>query len=231
MPDTHWSVVHRLTSPDTTVRGAALAEVCRSYWQPLYTLARAWGRSPADAEDLTQGFLADLCERGDLGELSPARGRFRSLLMIAFKNHLTDTVRQAKAQRRGGGREVVPLEFAGAEQRFQRALAVETDHAALFDRQWAVTIVERATATCRDEFVQRGKAAEFDALEAVLAPGADAPGYEELGRRLGRSEAAIATKVKRLRAMFGQHLRHAVADTVAGPADVDDELKYLIRLL
>lgn len=231
MPATRWSIIHRLKTDDTRARSAALAEVCRLYWRPLYTLARAWGRSPHDAEDLTQGFLASLCERGDLGEVAPERGRFRSLLQAAFRNHVTDAARQARTQRRGGTCETIPLDFTGAEQRFQRALTVEADRGALFDRQWALTIVQRAAETCRAEFDQRGQAAVFDLLEPVLVPGSDAPDYATLGRALGLSEAAVATRVKRFRTTFGQHLRRAVGDTVAGPAEVDEELKYLIRLI
>ena len=116
MPETHWSVIHRLAAEDTVGRDRALAEVCRTYWQPLYALARVWGRSPHDAEDLTQGFFSGFCERGSLGEVSPERGRFRSLLVTAFRNYSTDALRRSKAQHRGGR-----VEQGGVRPRRRRA--------------------------------------------------------------------------------------------------------------
>jgi RNA polymerase sigma factor (sigma-70 family) len=231
MPETHWSVIHRLKAEDTVGRDRALAEVCRTYWQPLYSLARAWGRSPHDAEDLTQAFFSGFCERGGLGEVSPERGRFRSLLVTAFRNHSTDTARRSQAQCRGGRVEQVTLDFAAAEARFQAALAVEPDQTRLCDRQWALAVLEHAMATCRQEWAEKGRAQEFDALEPVLAPGPDAPSYADLGQRLALTEANVATKVKRLRASVGEHLRRTVADTVMNPVEVRDELTYLVSLL
>lgn len=231
MPETHWSVIHRLAAEDTVSRDRALAEVCRTYWQPLYGLARVWGRSPQDAEDLTQGFFMGFCERGGFGKVSPERGRFRSLLVAAFRNHSTDTVRRSKAQYRGGRVEQVTLDFAAAEARFQAALAVESDHTRLFDRQWALAVLDHAMAACRAEWTGKGRAVEFEALEPVLAPGPDAPSYADLGQRLALTEAHVATKVKRLRAAVGEHLRRTVGDTVMNPAEIKDELTYLVSLL
>ena len=115
MPDTNWTVIRRLAAEDTVSRNQALADVCRIYWQPLYALARAWGNTPHDAEDLTQGFFAGFCERGGLGEVSPDRGRFRSLLVTAYRNYATDMIRRGQAQRRGGTAGHEPLHSATAE--------------------------------------------------------------------------------------------------------------------
>ena len=231
MPETHWSVIHRLAAEDTVSRDRALAEVCRTYWQPLYSLARVWGRSPQDAEDLTQAFFSSFCERGGLGEVSPERGRFRSLLVTAFRNFSTDTLRRTKTQARGGHLQQVTLDFATAEASFRAALAVEPDQTRLFDRQWALAVLDHAMATCRQEWAEKGRAQEFDALVPVLTPGPNAPTYADLGQRLAMTEANIATKVKRLRANVGEHLRRTVADTVMNPAEVRDELTYLVSLL
>lgn len=231
MPETHWSVIHRLAAEDTVSRQRAWAEVCRSYWQPLYSLARIWGRSPHDAEDLTQAFLLSLCERGGLGEVAPERGRFRSLLVTAFRNFSIDTLRRSKTQARGGHLQHVTLDFAAAEAVFQAAAAVEPDQTRIFDRQWALAVLDQAMAACRREWEGKGRAEEFDALEPVLAPGPNAPTYADLSKRLGITEAHIATKVKRLRESVGKHLRSAVADTVLNPADIRDELTYLMSLL
>jgi len=231
MPETNWSVIHRLASKDTVSRDRALAEVCRTYWQPLYSLARVWGRSPHDAEDLTQAFFAGFCERGGLGEVSPERGRFRCLLVTAFRNFSTDTLRRSKAQVRGGHWQQITLDYAAAEAALQAAVAAEPDQTRLFDRMWALAVLDHAMATCRQEWAEKGRAQEFDALVPVLTPGPGAPSYADLGERLAMTEANIATKVKRLRASIGEHLRRTVADTVVNPAEVREELAYLVSLL
>lgn len=235
LPETHWSVIHRLGAEDTASRNRALEEVCRVYWQPLYALARAWNRTPHDAEDLTQSFFESLCARGALGRASPDRGRFRSLLVAAFRNHLTDTVRREQSQRRGGNTESisisVPVDLADAEARFQRALAVEPDHSRLFDRSWALAVLDRAMGLCRIDWAKRGREAEFDALEPVLTPQTEGPSYADLGAKLGLTEDAVATKVKRLRAAIGERLRETVADTVYHPDEIREELTYLVSLL
>ncbi|NBV25360.1 MAG: sigma-70 family RNA polymerase sigma factor [Proteobacteria bacterium] len=230
-PDTHWTAIHRLTAAEEAVRAAALADLCQTYWRPLYALARGRGHAPADAEDLTQTFLAEICARGGLGDVSQEKGRLRSFIKAAFRYHLADAAKQAQAQRRGGQSEQFSLDFASAERQFQRAFAVEPDQEALFDRQWALAVLQRTLAACRTGFEQRGKAAEFDLLKVFLTPTADAPGYAEIGARLGRSENTIAAAVKRLRSDFRTELRRAVADTVANPTEVDDELRHLVRLL
>jgi RNA polymerase sigma-70 factor (ECF subfamily) len=231
MPETHWSVIHRLAAEDTVSRDRALAEVCRTYWQPLYALARVWGRSPHDAEDLTQTFFSGFCERGGLGAVSPERGRFRSLLVTAFRNFSTDTLRRSMAQARGGHLQHVPLDFVAAEAVFQAAVAVEPDQTRLFDRQWALAVLNHAMESCRQEWAKKGRAVEFDTLVPVLTPGPDAPSYADLGRELGLTEENVATKVKRLRASVGDHLRRTVADIVVNPAEVREELTYLVSLL
>lgn len=230
-PDTHWTAIHRLTAAEEAVRAAALADLCQTYWRPLYALARGRGHAPADAEDLTQSFLTEICARGGLGEVSQEKGRLRAFIKSAFRYHLADALKQAHAQRRGGNTEPFSLDFAAAERQFQRAFAVEPDLEALFDRQWALAILQRALAACRAEFAQRGKGEEFDLLKVFLTPAPDAPGYAEVGAKLGRTENTIAAAVKRLRADFRAELRRAVADTVANPTDVDDELRHLARLL
>lgn len=230
-PDTHWTAIHRLTAAEEAVRAAALADLCQTYWRPLYALARGRGHSPADAEDLTQAFLAEICARGGLGDVSQEKGRLRSFIKAAFRYHLADAAKQAQAQRRGGGAESFSLDFASAERQFQRAFAVDPDQEALFDRQWALAVLRRVMSTCRAEFARRGKADEFDTLKVFLTAAAEAPSYAEVGAKLGRSENTIAAAVKRLRADFRAELRRAVADTVADPTEVDDELRHLVRLL
>lgn len=231
MPETHWSVVHRLRAEDPELRQEALSEVCKSYWQPLYSLARALRNTPHDAEDLTQSFLAKLCERGDLGELEPERGRFRSLLKTAFRNHIKDASRAHRATRRGGGVETLPLDLEAGERRFSRGFEAEHDPGRLYDRQWALAILERAGKACRSDYTVRNKTKEYDLLEEALAPDGKLPRYAELAEKLGCPEASVATKVNRMRTAFGLHLRAAAADTVSSPDEVEEELNYLLRLL
>lgn len=230
-PDTHWTAIHRLTATEEAVRAAALADLCQTYWRPLYALARGRGHAPADAEDLTQSFLAGICARGGLGDVSQEKGRLRAFIKAAFRYHLADAAKQAHAQRRGGDAEQFSLDFAAAERQFQRAFAVEADQEALFDRQWALAVLQRTMHACRAAFTARGKGDEFDVLKVFLTPATDAPSYAEVGAKLGRTENTIAAAVKRLRADFRAELRRTVADTVADPVEVDDELRHLVRLL
>ncbi|MBI5773445.1 MAG: sigma-70 family RNA polymerase sigma factor [Verrucomicrobia bacterium] len=230
-PETRWTVIQRLRAERETTRREALAQLCQAYWHPLYVLARASNHAPPDAEDFTQSFLAALCARGDLGPLSPEKGRLRSWLKAAFQNHLVDAARGANAQKRGAGRTVLALDYAEAERQFEHAHAVNLEADNIFDQQWANAILQRALAALRRNFKELGKEEVLRQIEIFLGPDEAAPSYAEIGAKLGKTENAVAVMIRRLRAEFRAHLRREVAQTVEREADVDEELRYLVRLL
>lgn len=230
-PETRWTVIRCLRAERETTRREALAQLCKAYWRPLYVLARASNHAPPDAEDFTQSFLASLCARGDLGPLSPEKGRLRSWLKSAFQNHLVDAARSAHAQKRGAGRTVLALDYAEAERQFEHAHTMDLAADKIFDQQWADAILQRALAALRQNFKELGKEDVLRHIEIFLGPDESAPAYAEVGAKLGKSENAVAVMVRRLRAEFRAQLRREVAQTVETDADVDEELRYLIRLL
>jgi RNA polymerase sigma factor (sigma-70 family) len=210
--------------------GAALAELCSMYWYPLYTFLRRSGRSPHDAEDLTQGFLSDLIERSALGSVDPVKGRFRSFLIASLKNFLSHERDRAHALKRGGGAPLVELDALEAEERY----AMEPSHTLspdrLFDRRWALTVLERALARLRGDYEDRGAGEFFALLSPLLTGGGTAP-YSELGAQLGMSEGAVKVAAHRLRQQYRDALRNEVAETVAGPSEVSAELRDLLAAL
>ena len=217
---TLWTVVRCAGDAESPEARAALEQLCRAYWQPLHHFARARGCPQEDAEDLTQGFFAALLARGSLRLADPARGRFRSFLLTAFKHHLADAHDRAMAQRRGGGAAHVPLDNVPA-------LAAESAGPEReFDREWARALVARATESLRAEFSAAGTGGLF----ALLSDG-DAGGYAEIAARLETTEEAIKSAAKRLRQRYRELLEFEIAQTVATPEDAREEMRYLAELL
>ena len=229
-PNTRWTMVLRLRSTAEPQRQRAFEELCRAYWKPLYVFARHCGHAQHDAEDLTQGFFAQLLRRRDLGSLAPEQGRLRIFFKTAFRNFITDEVRRETRQKRGGSTEVFSLDLESAERQFQQVLrdAVTPDDE--FDRQWARTILRRTLGALREKFRARGRLETWRELEVFLGPGEAAPAYAEVAAKLGQTENAIAAAVHRMRDEFRALLRQEVADTLASGEAVDEELRYLLRL-
>ncbi len=228
-PITRWTTILQLRSSSDVQRRRAFEELCQAYWRPLYTLARAAGNSPHDAEDLTQGFLAQLLRRQDLGPLAPEHGRLRTFLKAAFTNYIVDEVRRQARQKRGGGAEILSLDMASAERQFQRLAGTEATPDQAFDRQWARIILRRALEALREKFKARGRAQVLEALEGFLGNDEDAPAYAEVAATLGQTENAVAAAVRRMREEFRDLLRREVADTLAAGENVEEELLYLLR--
>jgi RNA polymerase sigma-70 factor (ECF subfamily) len=227
---THWSVVLTAGRSDTTRAQAALEQLCRSYWHPLYHYIRRRGYRPEDAQDLTQEFFARFLARQGVAEADPRRGRFRSFLLGSLKNFLADEWDKARAQKRGGG-QVLPLDFQTEEARLQvEPIESQTPDKA-FEQRWAVALLDQVYRKLEGEFRQQGKAAQFAALRVALAGARGAVPYAELSRQLGLSEGATRVAVHRLRQRYREVLRDIIADTVAGPEEVEDELRYLLRVL
>ena len=208
---------------------AALEELCRIYWYPLYWFARRRGLAPADAEDLTQGFLADLLARGAVAQADAARGRFRTFLLSSFSNFHSCQREHAQAAKRGGGLAILSLEaLQAAEARFSDEPATTESPEMIYDRKWAISLIELTLAEMRREYAAVGKAAWFDELKAAVWGGRNEIGYAEIARRLGSTEGAVKMAVSRLRQHFGERFRAEVAKTVIDPAETDDEIRHLL---
>jgi RNA polymerase sigma factor (sigma-70 family) len=227
---THWSVVLTAGRTDTPRAHAALENLCQTYWHPLYVYVRRRGHSPEDAQDLTQEFFACLLRRQAVATVSPDKGRFRSFLLASMNHFLADEWDKARAQKRGGGN-VISLDLQTAETRLGEVVSQNLSPEKAFEHRWTVTLLEQVYQRLGEEYRAEGKAAVFDTLRATLAGASAAAPYAELARRLDTTEGAIKVAVHRLRQRYRTLLRDTIADTVAGPDEVEDELRYLFRTL
>ncbi len=209
----------------------ALSGLCESYWYPLYVYVRRWGYDADQAQDLTQAFFARLLERHYLRAADPARGRFRSFLLASLKHFLANERDRAGAIKRGGRVTVVPLEIENAEGRYCLEPPDDETPEKIYERRWALTLLERTLARLSREFEAGGKRAMFARLEGYLTGEQETLPYAELARELGMSEGAVKVMVHRLRRRFGALLREEVGDTVSTPEEVDDEIRELFRVL
>lgn len=227
---THWSMVLAAGGAESCAAREALAALCQTYWRPLYAYARRRGYSPHDAEDLTQGLFVRLLERGDIAGVHPERGRFRSYLLASMNHFMSDEWDKARAQKRGGGK-VILMDTTEAESAFLRD-HVDTDSPdRLFDRQWALTVLGEVQQRLRRAYAREGKAQVFDALRFSLAGERSDVPYAELAGPLDMTEGAVKAAVHRLRGRYRRTLREMIAETVATPEDVEDELRVLLRSL
>jgi DNA-directed RNA polymerase specialized sigma24 family protein len=226
---THWSLIVRAADGGTAEGRAAMAELCQIYWYPLYGFARRRGLAPADAEDLTQGFLADLLGRDAVVQANAARGRFRTFLLNSFDHYRSHERARANAAKRGGGEAVVSLDVIhAAEGRFRDEPATMESPEKVYDRKWAMSLIEVALAAVRREYAANGKAAWFDELKAALWSGRGEVAYADVARRIGSTEGAVKVAVHRLRQRFGERFRAEVAKTVVDPAEIEDEIRHLL---
>jgi RNA polymerase sigma-70 factor (ECF subfamily) len=235
-PSTHWSVVlaARESQVQPEVAHAALAELCQTYWPPLYSFVRSRGYSVHDAQDLTQSFFAYLIERKIYARADRQKGRFRSFLLVSLKNFLADASDRERTLKRGGGQDFLPLheeQVKEAESLFQTHGAMSSEDQ-IFDRSWAETLVtaglERLSADYKDE----SKEKLFNELRIFLTSDAEPlPAYAELAVRLGMTESTLRSHVTRLRARYREALRVEVRRTVDTEAEVGEELHELLRVL
>jgi len=205
--------------------------LCDAYWYPLYAYVRRRGASADDARDLTQGFLASLLERRDFARLHPDRGRFRAFLLASLQHFLANEHARQRTQKRGGRVVLLSLDVGEAEGRYQFEPADPMTPETLYERRWALTLVDRVLSRLRATWAAEGRGDEFDALKGCLLGRAPDGGYAGVGGRLGLSEGAVKVAVHRLRKKFQIQLRAHVSATVADEADVEDEIRYLIRAL
>jgi RNA polymerase sigma-70 factor (ECF subfamily) len=227
---TRWSVVLAAGRRGRPEARRALAELCEAYWYPLYAEARRRGRSAEDASDLVQGFFTRLLEKNDLAAADPTRGRFRSFLLAAFGHYLANARDSQQARKRGGGRKPISLDVAAGESRYCREAVHDETPERIYDRRWALSLIDRALVRLRDECARAGKATLFETLEPALA-GDRAASYGELAESLGMTEGAVKTAVHRLRSRCGAIVREEVAETISRPEEIDEELGLLFAAL
>ena len=225
-PATRWSVVLTASAGGTNAR-AALEELCRLYWFPLYSFARQQGCSPEDAEDETQAFLAHMAAGDILSTAAQDKGHLRTYLLAAFQRDLIDAHRRATRQKRGGNMEFISLEALNAEERYRSAPRLESP-AATYDRAWAMTCLDAAVQTLESEYAARGRIVLFQALSPFLDPesGGD---YAIAAKATGLDPNALRQAVFRLRQRFRIIIRQTIADTLEHPSDghIDEELAAL----
>jgi RNA polymerase sigma-70 factor (ECF subfamily) len=228
---THWSIVVTVGSHEATRAREALARLCQSYWYPLYAFVRRRGYSAEDAQDLTQEFLARLLEKNWVGDADRTKGRFRTFLISAMKHFLSDEWDKARAQKRGGGASSVSLEFDTAETRYSREPADDVTPERHFELRWALTLLEEVLNRLRTEYESEGRKELFAALHCCLVGERAAQPYAELAKSLNTTESAVKSSVHRLRQRYRLLLREEIANTVAGPDEVDEELRHLFSVL
>jgi len=228
---TRWSLVARAGDAREELRRDALEELCRAYWYPLYAFLRRDGRGPDAAADLVQGLFASLLERDSLARLSSEGGRFRSWLLAALVHHAKDERAREQALKRGGAARHVPLDRQAAETRYRVELADPRPAADLFQRAWALAVLERALARLRAESAARGKGALFEALAGFLRAGEHQPRAAEVGPRLGLSPVAVRVAAHRLRGRYRELLVDEVRETLGDDLDPGEELRELLAAL
>jgi RNA polymerase sigma factor (sigma-70 family) len=229
---TRWSMVVAAGAAGDTGGRAALESLCGAYWYPLYAFERRGGTPVEDARDLVQGFFAELLEKDVLAQADRDRGRFRTFLIAAFRHFASKEREKARALKRGGGRAPLPLDFEDGESRYLREPADDRTPERLFERRWALTLLDEALGRLKEEHRAAGREPLFEALRGTLGSG-DGPGasYAALGEGLGMSEGAVKVAVHRLRRRYRDVLRAAIAETVADPSEVDDEIRHLLGAL
>lgn len=225
-PDTNWSVL--LTEVGGSGGRDRFADMCSSYWYPLYAYLRRRGKSSHDAQDLTQGFFAHLLGGDRIGNLDRERGRFRSYLLGAMNHYLNDQRKHEQAQKRGGGAVPISIEEELAEHRFQNEPSDDLSAEKLYDRKWALMVINHTKRRLEREFAEGGKLALFEELGEFLTASPEAGDYREIAHRLGRTEESVRAVVSRMRRRFRELLREQVRVTVSSADEIDTEIRHLL---
>ena len=228
---THWSAVKLAARNDSAQAQRALSDLCSGYWYPLYAFIRRQGVSPHDAQDLTQEFFARFIAGNYLSDISPDQGRFRAFLIACLKHFLANERDRARAQKRGSGHRIISFDETDAEERYKFEPADTESADKLFERRWAMTLLEKVLTTLRAEFRRDGKEATFEKLKPALTGARETQPYAELARELKMSEGAVKVAVHRFRHRYRELLRQEIACTVSNESEIDDEIRYLFSVL
>jgi RNA polymerase sigma factor (sigma-70 family) len=228
-PTTRWTLVVAAADPQRKEARSALVSLCEGYWYPLYAYVRRRGYRADQAQDLTQEFFIRILEGRYLDRADPEKGRFRSFILTSLKFFMADEEDRRRAHKRCGGA-VLPLELSSGEDRYQREPAHEETPERIFERRWALSVLDRVVERLRNEFVQHGRPEHFERLKMFLIGKSDAP-YSALAREMNTSEGALKVAIHRLRKRYRELFRQEIADTVAVPAEVESELRFLAAAL
>jgi RNA polymerase sigma-70 factor (ECF subfamily) len=228
---THWSLVLAAGDGPTAISQAALEKLCRSYWYPLYAYVRRRGYSPEDAQDATQGFFTRLLEKNSVAHVSRDKGKFRSFLLTSMNNFLRDQWDKASAQKRGGGQAILSLDATDGEDRYQFEPVDHVDAEQLFDRRWALTILEQAKTRLKQECTENGTTRLYERVNPTESTDKHAPPYSAIAAELGMSESNVKTSVFRMRQRYRELVRDEVANTVETQSEIDGEIRYLISVI
>ncbi|MCU0784974.1 MAG: sigma-70 family RNA polymerase sigma factor [Verrucomicrobia bacterium] len=228
---TRWSVVLAAKDKACPDSAAALETLCRTYWYPLYAFVRRCGSSPQDAQDSTQEFFRLLLEKRWLDQADREKGRLRTFLITALKHFMAKEWRRQSAQKRGGGQDCIPMDTEFAESRYAADPVASSAADEVFDRQWALTLLELAMARLEGEFANAGRAGDFTVLKEFLALSHGTIDYRSAAARLHISEGNARVAVHRLRKRFRELYREAISQTLPDDADLDAELRHLANAL
>lgn len=233
---TRWSLVLQAKDKPSPDAREALADLCRAYWYPIYALIRRHSCNGHEAQDLTQEFFSTLLEKDFLCDVDPARGRFRAFLLAAVKHFQANVWDKDRAAKRGGGRQILSLnghsfDWSSGESRFMTEPWHELTPERLFERQWALALLDRVLGRLRDEYVDTQKLKQFDILQPFLSLDRDNANYADAARQLDSTESAVRVAAHRLRKRYRALLRDEIANTVTTPEEVEDELRYLFTVL
>lgn len=228
---THWSLIMAASDSASAQHEPALSTLCQTYWFPLYAYLRRRGYDSHEAEDYTQGFFAGILERKGLRKADPKCGKFRSFLLASLKNFLADEWDRSRAQKRGGDKKVLSLDFDAAASRYDQGSAHELSPEKLFERSWALAVLSRAMDRLKAESVVSDKRKLFDCLKIYLTAEKDAIPYKNVAEKLAMTEGAVKVAVHRLRRRYRELVRDEIAQTVSTEAQVDEEIRDLFDAL
>jgi RNA polymerase sigma-70 factor (ECF subfamily) len=228
---THWSVVMAAAHGENLQAGAALEKLCETYWYPLYAFVRRLGHSSHDAEDVVQGFFAQCVKKNYLHSVDQAKGRFRSFLLLALKRYLAKEHEKSHARKRGGGQTMIALDGLAAERRYALEPAEQLSADKLYERRWALTLLEQVLSRLREEQAVTGRLEAFEQMKEFLQSGGRGTPYSELASRLGGSEGSVKVAIHRLRRRYRELLDEEIAHTVATAEEVAEERRHLRKAL
>jgi RNA polymerase sigma-70 factor (ECF subfamily) len=228
---TNWSIVLGAGDQSSSRAGEAMQRLCQIYWYPLYAFIRQRGSTAHDAQDLTQEFFAQLLLRQDLTQVRREKGKFRSFLLASLQHFMANERKKAGRLKRGGGQNIISIDAESAERRYALEPSHDLGPDKLFERRWAMTLLDQAIEQLRLEFVRSNKLALFEQLKVFLTGDENGPAYCDLGAKLAMTEAAVKMAVSRLRRRYREILRAQIENTVAGPDDIEDEIRHLFTAL
>jgi RNA polymerase sigma-70 factor (ECF subfamily) len=226
-PDTHWSVVLAAGRGSLPASQKALAELCGAYWYPVYAFIRRTGHPAEESRDLAQGFFTRLLAKNDLAAADPGRGRFRSFLLASVKHYLANAWDRERAEKRGGGEPLISIDAADAEGRYRVEPAHDLTPERIFERRWALTVLERALSALFDDYARRGKGALFERLKGSLLGQEEDVRQRQLAEELGMEPGALRVTIHRMRERYQRLLEAEIAHTVEGADGVSAELADL----